>query len=97
MTRIKEIRNEQLLDETFVAGLLNMTVEEYQKMENKGFSHASDKMKNDLCILFGVEPKDLTQTLNNLSHDEMKMEELRQYKLIVNRAYAATPERVDVK
>lgn len=96
MTKIKEIRNEQLLSQTFVASLLNLTVEEYNEIENKGFDQTAKEMQNDLCELFGVDPKDLKDTLNNLSHEEMKIEQLKKYKLIVNRAYAASPKREDL-
>ncbi|MDN6722398.1 MAG: hypothetical protein L0L52_09175, partial [Staphylococcus equorum] len=61
-TKIQRVREQQLLSEEFVANCLSISVEEYRKIEKKGFKQLKQNVQNKICLLFGVAAKDLTES-----------------------------------
>ena len=60
-TRIKRIREQQLLSPEFIAKQLSISLDEYRDIEFSDFNNLDSKLQNKLCILFGVEAVDLVE------------------------------------
>lgn len=84
MTRIKEIREEQLLGQPFIARLLNISLEEYQQIEENGYHQASETMQNTLCKLYGVEPIDFTHEGPHQSLEDRFIKQLESQRQFIN-------------
>ena len=66
VSRLRSIRNSQLLSMEFVSRNIGISVEDYRKVEDGQFELLSETQKDTLLALLGIEEKDLEDSDTDL-------------------------------
>lgn len=66
---LKRIREQQYLSQSFIAKILGIETTKYQLLEAEGYEEFSEKQRETLLLLFGVEERDLMEEYNHSALD----------------------------